>query len=469
MMFLVVGLLFLLEGIPVATYECGRPVVKMRSRQMAERSFNRIVGGWEAAPHSFPWHVRVKTAKPGNRFMSCGGSLIQLKPGNSTDLVLTAAHCFVEYEQFAPASDISAVVGAHNFDNPNEPTRRIIPALQYVHPGFSARQKLNDIALIRLKQAVMHSDATIPVCLPKQNESLPFGKMCHVVGWGSISRNGISSTKLLQVDFEILDYDKCNRRNMNEDTVFCAGRLTGGRDTCQGDSGGSLVCEVNGKFVQFGIVSYGVGCGQANMPGIYTKVPFYVSWMKQKSESMGASSGSVNPAENLPSRQQSPTSGGRPTIASAGGSRAPFGSLSNGESKLPGGFMFSQRPLLSDNKMPTSFGNMATGEAGDQGGSQPSKPQRPTSADRPTIPSAGGFQSPFGSLSGIHSMFPGGSIFSHKPLLSDNQIPTSFGGMHSDIMDMMNQMGKRPGTGSSGSYTVTSYVNGMPSVQKYTF
>ncbi|GFW34172.1 transposable element Tcb2 transposase [Trichonephila clavipes] len=60
-------------------------------------------------------------------------------------------------------------------------------------------------------------------------------------------------------------------------TSLCAGAE--GRDACDGDGGGPLVCEMNGHWYQVGIVSFGIGCGQPNTPGIYTRVESYSNWI----------------------------------------------------------------------------------------------------------------------------------------------------------------------------------------------
>ena len=60
--------------------------------------------------------------------------------------------------------------------------------------------------------------------------------------------------------------------------MVCAGIITGGVDSCQGDSGGGLVCQAaDGSWQVVGVVATGaVACGAVAKPGIYTELqPYY--------------------------------------------------------------------------------------------------------------------------------------------------------------------------------------------------
>ena len=69
--------------------------------------------------------------------------------------------------------------------------------------------------------------------------------------------------------------------------MVCAGVPSGARDTCYGDSGGPLLVERDGRFVQLGIVSWGEGpadaevkCGNANLFGVYSRIASFRDWIQ---------------------------------------------------------------------------------------------------------------------------------------------------------------------------------------------
>merc|ERR1719341_102844 len=87
----------------------------------------------------------------------------------------------------------------------------------------------------------------------------------------------------------VVDYNSCQNtmrqtrlgRSFNLDPgMLCAGGEEA-KDACQGDGGSPLVCKkADGSYQLTGLVSWGIGCGQRGIPGVYVNVKNYLPWIR---------------------------------------------------------------------------------------------------------------------------------------------------------------------------------------------
>ena len=64
----------------------------------------------------------------------------------------------------------------------------------------------------------------------------------------------------------------------------CAGTSNGGKDSCEGDSGGPMVIKGrNSRYELAGVISWGIGCGDRNRPGVYTRIAEFKNWIIRNS------------------------------------------------------------------------------------------------------------------------------------------------------------------------------------------
>ncbi len=42
-----------------------------------------------------------------------------------------------------------------------------------------------------------------------------------------------------------------------------------------------MVCEQDGQWFQVGVVSFGIGCGRTNLPGVYTRLSAFDAWIHE--------------------------------------------------------------------------------------------------------------------------------------------------------------------------------------------
>ncbi|KAM7367456.1 hypothetical protein PAMP_015356 [Pampus punctatissimus] len=227
----------------------------------------RIIGGQEAWAHSWPWQVSLRfTSMP-----ACGGAVL------SPLWVLSAAHCFKRYNK---ASFWTVLAGKHDLDNLHETGQQLVGvSLIISHHGYNARTKESDMALLKLQQPLVFNQFVRPIDV--WMSPLPLFRRCTITGWGSTRENGPRVNRLQEVNVTVLPPDVCNQYYVGRmrPSMFCAGKDGGGADACQGDSGGPLSCFTGSRYELAGLVSWGVGCGRARRPGVYTKIQQHTQWI----------------------------------------------------------------------------------------------------------------------------------------------------------------------------------------------
>lgn len=255
------------------TIQCGVP-------PLFPRPETRIVGGKDASFGRWPWQVSVRrTSFFGfSSTHRCGGAVL------NENWIATAGHCVDDLL----TSQIRIRVGDYDFSSVQERLPYIERGIakKVVHPKYNFFTYEYDLALVRLESSLVFALHISPICLPATDDLL-IGENATVTGWGRLSEGGTLPSVLQEVSVPIVSNDVCKsmflragRHEFIPDIFLCAGYENGGQDSCQGDSGGPLqVRGRNGRYFLAGIISWGIGCGAASLPGVCTRISKFVPWI----------------------------------------------------------------------------------------------------------------------------------------------------------------------------------------------
>ncbi|OXA43818.1 trypsin-1 [Folsomia candida] len=229
---------------------------------------DRIVGGRFAVHGEFPYQASIQRLSIlGTKVHYCGGALVG-------QCIVTAAHCLEGRKE----RDLLVRLGSVSLWGDQLSQEYYVDKL-IIHPTYDAKTIVNDIGILKLNRKVEFGIGIKEVPLPIFKSEIEPDTQCILSGWGSQKEGGSVSKGLMCATVPTMTDDKCREfygKSEIFDTMLCAGYSEGGVDSCQGDSGGGLVCDGQLR----GIVSWGVGCARPQFPGVYTEVSYYTKWIE---------------------------------------------------------------------------------------------------------------------------------------------------------------------------------------------
>uniref|UniRef100_UPI0037E99BB9 uncharacterized protein n=1 Tax=Semicossyphus pulcher TaxID=241346 RepID=UPI0037E99BB9 len=249
--------------LPQDSVTCGRPLMHFAPR---------VVNGQICPKGQCPWQALLTE----DHEYTCGAIVL------SDRWMLTAAHCVFR----KPGTLFHITVGEHDRDveEMTEQKSRVVAVT--IHHGYNHSSSDSDVALLKLHQPIKLGAYVVPICLPAQNSSfsrtLAGIRHSTVSGWGRQKQFGLPASILQRLVLPRVPLQECRLHTQLNITrnMLCAGFKSGGRDACEGDSGGPLVTRYKKTWFLTGVVSWGKGCANENLYGVYAKVSNFLGWIE---------------------------------------------------------------------------------------------------------------------------------------------------------------------------------------------
>lgn len=232
----------------------------------------------------YPWQAAILRKSEGELVYVCGASLI------SDRFLITAAHCVNKIEKEL----LRVRLGEWDVRDRSEFYPHVESDVSglIIHPEFYEGNLENDIAIMKIADPVDYTKYPhiSPVCLPPPESDFS-NQVCTITGWGKDGWGSkgefqaiLKETKVPvvhhQVCQQILQGTKLGGSYSLHEGMLCAGGEEN-KDACKGDGGGPLVCRgTNKEYILAGVVSWGLGCGEQGIPGVYVDVAKYVKWVQ---------------------------------------------------------------------------------------------------------------------------------------------------------------------------------------------
>jgi secreted trypsin-like serine protease len=259
----------------------------------------KIVGGSTASVSQYPWQAAVviapsKMSGNAHQRQFCGGSLL------TSRIVITAGHCVADGDPDCStptlcllsdpggdntvkldANDVDVVLGRSTLSDASQGTEASVQAVK-LQDNFDGdfhgdEVPRYDVAYLVLSAA--SSQAQIKIAGTDENALWAEGSTEEISGWGATSETATDTEDTLRAaPVKVISDASCGSSGVygsdfDPSTMLCAGYLSGGVDTCFGDSGGPLEAPVaGGGYRLVGITGWGDGCAEADAPGVYTRV-----------------------------------------------------------------------------------------------------------------------------------------------------------------------------------------------------
>lgn len=260
----------------------------------------RIVSDEQTAEFAeYPWMVALlKKTEPGSKWSKGdyigGGSIIHPK------VVLTGAHKLdgkEPNEVKCRAGEWDTQTELEVFPHQERDAQKFI-----IHEEFFRPSIINNIGLIILERPFEISSSNTPhIGVACVGNAVPMpGTKCETMGWGLENFNNIEKYAVIlrKVSLKLTSRNRClnalrgtrlGSRFQLHQSLMCAGGEAG-QDACSGDGGSPLVCPIGNnsdRYAIVGTVAWGIGCGDAGVPGVYSNIPDFKSWINTKVKEEG--------------------------------------------------------------------------------------------------------------------------------------------------------------------------------------